>query len=53
MILTIFIIWFIWERLAARLITDPPLRIVLIVSDLVALALVIIIAFGLGPIRFG
>jgi hypothetical protein len=54
MILTIFVIWFIWERLAERIFSGSPLLpLILIVSDLVALILVIIIAFGLGPIRIG
>lgn len=47
MLLTIFVIWFIWERLASRILAEPPLRIVLIVSDIVALVLAVIFAFGL------
>lgn len=51
MAVAVFIIWFIWERLAERILAEPPLKLILIVSDIVALILVVVFTFG--PIRIG
>jgi hypothetical protein len=51
MALIIFIICYLWIKLAEIVFAEPPLRFIKIVSYIVALVLVVLVSFG--PIRIG
>lgn len=51
MAIAVFIICYLWVKLAELLFAEPPLKLIKIVSYLVALIIVVIFTFG--PIRIG